>query len=103
MCIRDRFNVKCTKINWAVLDSGIDGNHPGFLGKDRNSRIVKAFDFSNIREIVSLDNNDTNTKEFKDRVKRLVEAPLQHKISAQAAKQNLKDLADDAANDRPIH
>ncbi len=100
---RTLFSVKCTKINWAVLDSGIDGSHPGFYDKDGKSRIIKAFDFSNIREIVSLDNNDTNTKEFKDRLKSLLSAPLQENISAEAAKKNLKSLADDAANDRPIH
>ena len=100
---RTLFNVKCRKINWAVLDSGIDGNHAGFLDKDGNSRILKAFDFSNIREIVSLDNTDTNTTEFKNRLKRLLDAPLQQKITAQDAKKNLKDLAQDAANDRPIH
>jgi hypothetical protein len=100
---RTLFNVNCSKINWAVLDSGIDGNHPGLNGKDGESRIVKAFDFSNIREIVSLDNDNTETKEFKDRLKNLLAAPLQQKISAQTAKKNLKELADDAANDRPIH
>jgi len=100
---RTLFNVNCSKINWAVLDSGIDGNHPGLNGKDGKSRIVKAFDFSNIREIVSLDNDNTETKEFKDRLKNLLAAPLQQKISAQTAKKNLKELADDAANDRPIH
>src|ERR1044072_5042255 len=97
---RTLFNVNCSKINWAVLDSGIDGNHPGLNGKDGKSRIVKAFDFSNIREIVSLDNTDTETKEFKERVKSLLAAPLQQRISAQTAKKNLKELADDAANDR---
>jgi serine protease AprX len=76
---RTLFNVKCSKINWAVLDSGIDGSHPGFKGKDGNSRIVKAFDFSNIREIVSLDNNDTQTKEFKDRLKNLLAAGCEKK------------------------
>ena len=100
---RTLFNVNCNKINWAILDSGIDGGHPAFKGKDGNTRIVKAFDFSNIREIVSLDNNDTDTQEFKDRLKNLLKAPLQQKISAQTAKNNLKELAEDAANDRPIH
>ena len=100
---RTLFNVNCNKINWAVLDSGIDGSHPALNGKDGKSRIIKAFDFSNIREIVSLDNDNTETQDFKDRLKNLLAAPLQQKISAQTAKKNLKELAADAANDRPIH
>ena len=100
---RTLFNVNCKKINWAVLDSGIDGNHPVFNGKDGKSRILRSFDFSNIREIVSLDNDDTKTPEFKTRLKNLLAAPLQHPIKAPEATKNLKLLAEDAANDRPIH
>ncbi len=100
---RTLFRVKCDKITWAVLDSGIDGTHPAFKGKDGNSRILKAFDFSNIREIVSLDNQDTQTEGFKTRLKSLLAAPLQQKLKAKDAIDDLKALADDAANDRPIH
>jgi hypothetical protein len=100
---RTLFRVKCDKITWAVLDSGIDGTHPAFKGKDGNIRILKAFDFSNIREIVSLDNQDTQTDAFKTRLKALLAAPLQQKLKAKDAIDNLKALADDAANDRPIH
>ena len=60
---RTLFNVKCDKIRWAVLDSGIDGSHPVFNGRDGKSRILKAFDFSNIRQIVSLDNLEESTRE----------------------------------------
>jgi serine protease AprX len=100
---RTLFNVNCKKINWAVLDSGIDGSHPVFNGKDGKSRIIRSFDFSNIREIVSLDNDDTKTPEFKTRLKNLLAAPLQNPIKAPEATKNLKLLAEDAANDRPIH
>lgn len=99
---RTLFRVKCDKITWAVLDSGIDGAHPAFNGPN-GSRVVKAFDFSNIREIVSLDNQQTNTAAFKKRIEALLSAPLQNKITAGKATDNLKELADDAANDRPIH
>ena len=100
---RTLFRVRCDKITWAVLDSGIDGNHPAFKGRDGASRILKAFDFSNIREIVSLDNQDTQTDAFKTRLKALLAAPLQQKLKAKDAIDTLKALADDAANDRPIH
>jgi serine protease AprX len=97
---RTLFNVKCDKIAWAVLDSGIDGTHPAFRGKDGNSRIQKAFDFTNIREIVSLDNLDTGTPAFKDRVAALRKS---RKLTVAKAKELLVALAEDAANDRAIH
>jgi serine protease AprX len=100
---RTLFNVKCDKINWAVLDSGLDGKHPAFLGDDGKSRIVKAFDFSNIREIVSLDNSDVDTAEFKERLKTLLTSPRKNKFAAKEATDTLKLLAEDAENDRPIH
>lgn len=97
---RTLFNVKCSKIAWAVIDSGIDGSHPAFHDKDGKSRIEKAFDFTNIREIVSLDNLETNTQAFKDRLTALRKG---RNLTAAKAKEVLLALAEDAANDRPIH
>jgi hypothetical protein len=99
---RTLFNVNCNRITWAVLDSGIDGDHPVFK-KGKESRIIKSFDFSNIREIVSLDNDSPDTDDFKTRLKNLLKAPLKNKITAQKATENLQELAADAASDRPIH
>src|SRR5215217_306651 len=100
---RTLFNVNCSKINWAVLDSGIDGNHPVFNDTNGKSRIIKAFDFSNIREIVSLDNDNPKTPEFKERLKNLLKPSLKNPITAKQATESLEELAEDAANDRPIH
>jgi hypothetical protein len=99
---RTLFNVRCESIRWAVLDSGIDGKHPAFNDKNGESRIVKAFDFSNIRQIVSLDNYDTNTPLFKARLKEL-RAGREKELTAKKATDILKALAEDAENDRPIH
>jgi hypothetical protein len=95
---RTLFNVRCDKIRWAVLDSGIDGNHPVFNGKDGKSRIVKAFDFSSIRQIVSLDNLDEATA--RDRLKDLRKVRKDLKDDALA---DLQKLAQDAQDDRPIN
>lgn len=99
---RTLFSVNCSKINWAVLDSGLHGAHPVFNDNDGKSRIVKSFDFSNIREIVSLDNDNPKTDEFKERLKNLLKAPLKNSITAKKATENLQALAKDAASDRPI-
>jgi hypothetical protein len=99
---RTLFNVNCNRITWAVLDSGIDGDHPVFKN-GKESRIIKSFDFSNIREIVSLDNDSPDTDDFKTRLKNLLKAPLRNKITAAKATETLQELAEDAASDRPIH
>lgn len=99
---RTLFNVRCENIRWAVLDSGIDGKHPAFNDAKGESRIIKAFDFSNIRQIVSLDNLDTKRPAFKARLKEL-RAGREKELTAKEATRLLKALAEDAENDRPIH
>ena len=99
---RTLFKVRCESIRWAVLDSGIDANHPAFNDENGESRIIKAFDFSNIRRIVSLDNLDTKTAAFKAQLKELREG-REKQLSAKDATDKLKALAEDAENDRSIH
>jgi subtilisin family serine protease len=101
---RSLFNVKCNDITWAVMDSGIDGGHEVFQDEQGQSRIVRAFDFSNIREIVSLDNLNTRTATFKSRLDKLLKGQdRKAALGAEDATQILKALAQDADNDRPIH
>ena len=99
---RTLFNVKCDRIRWAVVDSGIDGNHPVFRGRNGESRIIEAFDFRNIRQIVSVDNLDTKTPRFKARVRELIKG-LRKRLTEREATVALRKLAEDAENDRPIH
>jgi serine protease AprX len=99
---RTLFKVKCNEINWAVLDSGIDGTHPAFKDEQGNPRIMKAFDFSNIRKIISLDNLETNRPAFKEKLKEL-RAGREQVLSEEQATNILKELAKDADSDRSIH
>lgn len=98
---RTLFNVKCDKITWAVLDSGIDGRHPVFKDRNGKSRILKAFDFTNIRQIVSLDNVHTKTPEFRTRLNEISQG--RPGFNKAQATEDLRRLAEDAQNDRPIH
>jgi len=99
---RTLFSVRCNAIRWAIMDSGIDGNHEAFNDDEGNTRIIKAFDFSNIRKIVSLDNRDTEAPGFKARLSELRAAGKQ-KLKEKEAADILAQLARDAENDRPIH
>jgi hypothetical protein len=99
---RTLFKVKCEEIRWAVMDSGIDGSHAAFQDEQGESRIIKAFDFSNIRKIVSLDNLNAKSAGFKQRVREL-RAGRERKLTETEATDILKKLAQDADNDRPIH
>ena len=100
---RTLFKVNCENIRWAVLDSGIDGGHPAFRSypakgkKTAQSRIIEAYDFRNIREIVNLDNAN-----IQDRPGRLKDLLVDRKLDKKRAIKNLQQLAEDAGNDRPI-
>jgi serine protease AprX len=98
---RTLFNVRCDRITWAVLDSGIDSGHAVFRDREGKNRIVKALDFSNVRQIVSLDNLNTGTSRFRERLVELRRG-REKELSAREATQRLKRLASDAADDRPI-
>lgn len=45
------FDVKCTGLVWAVIDSGIDADHPAFAG-DNGSRVIASYDFSKLRDLL---------------------------------------------------
>lgn len=100
---RTLFKVNCENIRWAVLDSGIDGGHSAFRSppakgkKSAQSRIIEAYDFRNIREIVNLDNAN-----IQDRPGRLKDLLANRKLDTKRAIKNLQQLAEDAGNDRPI-
>lgn len=96
------FKVNCEEITWAVLDSGIDGSHPAFRGKDGRSRVRKAFDFTNIRQIVSLDNLDPSTEAFKKRRDQLCRG-RESTLSQHDATEILTSLANDASSDRQVN
>ncbi|HEU0098321.1 MAG TPA: S8 family serine peptidase [Allosphingosinicella sp.] len=50
------FDVKCAKITWAVIDSGVDRDHPGFYRDPKDpssgSRVERTYDFSILRELL---------------------------------------------------
>ena len=96
---RTLFKVKCGDIGWAVVDSGIDGSHPAFRDAKGVPRIVRSFDFGNIRKIVSLDNLD-DTPDFAARVEQLTAG---RSLDQKAAGRMLRALAEDANSDRPVN
>jgi serine protease AprX len=97
---RTLFKIDCREIAWAVVDSGIDGAHPAFKDTGTGPRIVRTFDFSNIRRIVSLDNLDPASPGFEGRLDALTAG---RNLKRAKAKEFLTTLARDAENDRPIN
>lgn len=106
---RNLFKVNCSKIGWAVIDSGIQGDHEAFtLADTKQSRVRASFDFSNYRRIVSLDNRRIFTTgsliEQDERLGQLIgRQDLKAKLTKKAAIRLLRLLAKDLENRRPIH
>jgi serine protease AprX len=106
---RTLFSVKCSDIAWAVIDSGIKGDHAALKGADGESRVKSSFDFSNFRKIVSLDNlrilsqNSQDRDIRAERLKQLLHDDLKEKLSEERAIELLSALATDAKYRRPIH
>jgi hypothetical protein len=57
------FDISCRDLGWAVVDTGIDAMHPAFQTapgkKDSKSRVLKTYDFTKLRQLVSLDSHPT--------------------------------------------
>ncbi len=99
---RTLFRVCCDKIAWAVLDSGIQSDHPALAEskeKGGKSRVIRAYDFSNIRKIFSLE-NEFDVKRA-ERIKLVLGDRINDPKFANAD-QEFAQLAEDAGNSRPI-
>ena len=106
---RTLFRVNCSEIVWAVLDSGIDANHAAFrLPRDEeadgevNSRVKRTFDFTRIRDIVTLDNS-RDTPRRAERVKNLLTNDLREKIAPKKVGESLERVAMLAREGRSIN
>ncbi len=100
---RTLFTVDCSDLVWAVLDSGIDAAHHAFAGKNGSGcRVLRSFDFTRIREIISLDSLHDPRKR-KKRVEALLERELLNPPSAKQVEDYLVDLAASARRGRGIH
>ena len=107
------FKVNCSEISWAVIDSGIDGNHPALRDKNGKSRVKQSFDFKNYRKIVSLSNSrrvirDRNIEALladNDNLMRPLRTgdPVEDQKRRDEAHKDLERLADDARSRGPIH
>lgn len=55
------FDISCSTIRWAVVDSGIDARHVAFGGGEQlsDSRVVESYDFTRLREILYANADDS--------------------------------------------
>ena len=106
---RTLFTVDCSEIVWAVIDSGIDATHLALRERDgKFSRVRRAFDFTRIRDIVTLDNLK-DTRGRRARVARLVDRNtdprrvLKTPLDEAQATAKIEHLAAGALDGRPIN
>ena len=100
---RSLFSVNCSEIAWAVVDSGIDGNHAAFKdASGTKSRVRRSFDFSKFRKVLSLSNLKPSIR--KANLEELLKPDYLLKRSEESdADNDLKALAEDAMSGRSIH
>lgn len=87
------FDIDSSNIAWAVVDSGIDADHPAFGG-----RVKGTYDFTHYRRIVSLGNDKDAVRQ--DNIKVLKDAGDGSLPDDADAK--LKQIAEDAIAGRPL-
>jgi hypothetical protein len=97
---RTLFAVKCRDITWAVIDSGIDRDHPAFADEAGGpARVRKTLDFSRFRLIVNLSNErPAIRKRHLDELQQSRRTPLPPDAEAV-----LEELAGDARRGRPVN
>jgi serine protease AprX len=102
---RTLFTVDCSEIVWAIIDSGIDARHYAFFDRTgKQTRIKRSFDFTKIRDIVTLDNaGEKNPRRITRAEKLLATSRLKTAISKDDVADRLKALANGAEEGRPIN
>ena len=95
---RGLFDVRCAELVWAVIDSGIYAQHEAFLDAKGKSRVRRVFDFTRIREVISLD-NAFNERKRNESVEKLLTARrdvLRNPPNEDQARDLLRRLSQDA-------
>ena len=99
------FSTDCSGLAWAILDSGIEANHPGFFDHKRGkgSRVKGTFDFTRMRALVSPEYQFSQTRLdqaaafFAKKFDNDDNGPTEIEIKA-----DLKRFATNAASGRPL-
>lgn len=94
---RNLFNVKCSKIRWAIVDSGIDADHPAFTTSpkgdlEQRTRVVATYDFSRLRPLLDPNNLTPETPENSNLPQGLRDGIKGGREKASKIKRALKDL-----------
>ncbi|MEJ2456712.1 MAG: S8 family serine peptidase [Novosphingobium sp.] len=68
---RQLFAIDCSDLTWAILDSGIQRDHPAFEAPDKTSRVRRTYDFGQITRILDR-RNGRNAAFCRETAERLV-------------------------------
>lgn len=78
------FNIRCNNLTFAIIDSGIDAEHPAFLARDKNGKVIRekgrpvcrvtaTYDFTKLRDLLDPDKKalgkDADAAEIKRAIK----------------------------------
>lgn len=91
------FEIKCSRLTWAIVDSGVDARHPAFMGHkpdenwSKNTRVKATYDFSFIRHLLSPSQLNKDNENLPIRLREAIAA------SEEAAKKAAHDLAEKEA------
>ena len=99
---RTLFTVDSSEIVWAVIDSGIDSTHPAFRDKEDKTRVQRSFDFTRIRDIISLDNLRSSPRRVA-RVEALLSGGHKRELDHDTATKDLERLAQGARDGRSVN
>lgn len=93
------FNISCSGLSWAILDSGIDADHPAFrCHRTNQSRVRATYDFGRIKEILNKANAFNPTK----RQRLAKELAPETRLSAEEIDRALQQLAEGMKKEAPV-
>lgn len=100
------FKTDCSRLTWAIIDSGIDARHPTFLAADPDqteaeqpSRVRAIYDFTRVRDLLWFDRLTSSER----REALIDELTAQSRLERKRVEQHVRAIAADVAAARKVN